>query len=53
MVRRKLIHRVEGCARSYQSCDDRGLRWTTSHVMTKMYSATSRMMMEVCGGASH
>ena len=24
----------------------------TSRVMTKVYSATSRMMMEVCGGAS-
>ena len=30
MVRRKLIHRVEGCVRSYQSYDDGGMWWYQS-----------------------
>ena len=36
---------------SYQSYDDRDL-WVHGHVMTKVYHATSRLMMEVGGGAS-
>ena len=42
MMRRKLLHRIDGYVWSYQSYDDG----------TKVYDATSRMMMEVGGGAS-
>ena len=53
MMRRKLLHtcRIEGCVWSYQSYDDGGM-WGISHVMMKVYDATSRMMTEVGGGAS-
>ena len=41
----KLLHRIEGCVWSYQSW------YGTSHVMMKVYDATSRMMTKVGGGA--
>ena len=44
MMRRKLLHRIDGYVWSYQLYDH-------SHVMTKVYDATSRMT-EVGGGAS-
>ena len=50
MMRRKLLHRIDGYVWSYQSYDH-GVCGGTSHVMTKVYDATSRMT-EVGGGAS-
>ena len=43
MMRRKLLHRIDGYVWSYQSYDAR----------TKVYDATSHMMTEVGRGASH
>ena len=30
MVRQKLLHRIDGCIWSYQSCDDGGMWWYQS-----------------------
>ena len=51
MIRRKLLHRIEGGVQSYQSYADR-YTFGTSHVMTEIFGANSRMT-KVGGGASH
>ena len=44
MMRRKLLYRIDGCVWSYQSYDH--ICGGASRVITKVYDATSHMMME-------
>ena len=56
MMRRKLLHRIDGCVWSYQLYDDKGMWWyqscdegvATSHVMEVGGGGASHMM-KVCG----
>ena len=51
MMRQKLLHRIEGYVRSYQSYDDGGM-WCYQSMTTEVGGATSHMITEVDGGAS-
>ena len=51
MMRRKLLHRIDGCVWSYQSYDDGGMWWYQS-CDDEVYDATNHMMTGVGGGAS-